>query len=160
MNKLARLAASVVSGATILNGAMCSQAAIAAQACPKIELAAVVAPEARAARAAQDQAGQPIALAADDLVSPTELLHANVNVTEGQVVLNLNFSAAAAKRVRDFTGANVGGRIALLVDGRAMKVVKILDPIRGDGILVGPVEPGAAEALAARINRCAPGGGG
>lgn len=53
------------------------------------------------------------------------------------MVLNLNLSRASAQRLRDFTAANVGGRLAVLVDGRPLKVVKVLDPIHGDGVLIG-----------------------
>ena len=139
----------------LIAGAMRAPTAMATGACPNVEIAAVVGPGAESARVAKDQAGRPIALAAHDLVSPPDLTRSYVNVTEGQVVLNLSFASIAAERVRDFTAANVGAQLALLIDGRVVKTVRVRDPIRDDGVLIGPVERVAAETLSAQVNRCA-----
>lgn len=139
--------------ATLIAGAASAQPA--ANACPKVSFAAVAAPTDVTARHVPDQAGVVVNLAATDLVSPPEIVSANVNITEGQPVLNLSFQAAAGARVRAFTAQHVGEQIAMLVDGKVVRVVKILDPIQGNGILIGPVDRPAAEVLAAKLNQCA-----
>lgn len=113
--------------------------------CPQVEIAAV--------------AQQPGASGPDKttLVSPPEVVDAYVNITEGQPVLNLSFKPEAARKVRDFTAAHVGGSIAMIVDGKVARVVKVLDPITGDGVLISPVERPAADDLAAKLKACATG---
>lgn len=123
--------------------------------CPRVELASVLEAPAPGARSLKFDNGPGLDLSAEDLVGPADLTNAYVSVTEGQTVLNLAFRPEAARRVRKFTAGHVGGRIAMLVDGQPMKVVKVLDPIRGDGILIGPLARRDAEALAQRINACA-----
>lgn len=44
--------------------------------------------------------------------------------------------------------------MAFIVQGQAKMVVKILDPIMGDGVWVSPYEMREAEALSAAVNAC------
>lgn len=145
------LAAAVVA---VVLGSAGAQASAAGR-CPRIELAGVLAAPAPHARKVSLRAAGAVLLARRDLVGPTDVAKAYVNVTEGQTVLNLSFKADAAARVRAYTASHVGGEIALLLDNRPLRTMKVLDPIKGDGILIGPVDRAEAEALAQRINTCA-----
>jgi preprotein translocase subunit SecD len=122
--------------------------------CPRIELTAVLGPAHAGDRQVQSEDGSELRLAPSNLVDPADVTDANVTITEGRPVLNLTFKSEAAARVRTFTSANLGKLVAVLVDGKSYRTLKVLDPIIGDGILIGPVSKPDAEALAARINAC------
>ena len=126
----------------------------AALACPRLEIAAVSSGGASAVRIAPSALG-PVSLQMADLASTEDVIGAFVNTTEGAPVLNLTFKREAGLRIRNFTARHVGGSIAIIVDGGVTRVVKVLDPIKGDGILIGPVDRSSATALATRLNRCA-----
>lgn len=91
----------------------------------------------------------------DPLVPAGGVTHAAVGVAEGQTVLNVRLTPAAAARLRSYTAAPDDKQIVMLVDGKAFKSVKVRDPITGQGVMIGPVDRRAGEVLASRINGCA-----
>jgi preprotein translocase subunit SecD len=85
------------------------------------------------------------------LVTSADVAGANASLTEGQWVLNLDVTDEAAKRVQEFSKQNVGRTMAFLIDGKVRSTPKILDPITGNGFLIGGFEQTDAERLATAI---------
>jgi preprotein translocase subunit SecD len=128
-------------------------AAAETNACPRFEIA--VADE-KGERIVTDEDGSAVHVERPSLLTTADFTGANVTVTEGQVVLNINLTHKAGGRIQAFSHDHVGVRLAFILDDRALKVARILDPIRNDGILMGPFPRAQADMLAASINnsRC------
>jgi len=97
--------------------------------------------------------GKLVPLTRTPLLTIGDFTDANVSLTEGQTALNVNMTSDAAKRIRTFTANNVGKQIAFLVNGRLLKIAKILDPITGKSFMLSPFVRDEAEKLADSINR-------
>jgi preprotein translocase subunit SecD len=121
--------------------------------CPRIELSEIVAAEAPGARRVSGPDGE-VLVTGTALLTSADLLSAGVSEAEGDTGLDLNPTSAAGERLRAYTTANVGRQVAFLVDDRAVKVVKILDPMLADGLWISPMAPDEAGRLAAEINAC------
>lgn len=119
-------------------------------ACPQMEFVVV---DDHGSRTITEPDGKVLHLKAAALLTLADFTGANVTLTENQIVLNVNLAPDGAQRIRRFSKANVGTRIAFIADGEVIKTAKILDPIQFDGFLVGPLEQAKAEALADTINR-------
>ncbi|MBI1213829.1 MAG: hypothetical protein GC190_20400 [Alphaproteobacteria bacterium] len=117
--------------------------------CPRFEIAIV---DNDGARAVPGVDGALVHVSSPPLLTTADFTSANVSRTEGQVVLNVGLSHAAGVRIQAFTRSHIGVRLAFILDGRALKVVKVLGPIRDDGILMGPFARVKADALAQLIN--------
>ena len=87
------------------------------------------------------------------LVDQRHVVGAYVNVTEGQVVLNVNLDADGGATLARFTTAHVGSTIAFFYDGRLVRAARILDPLRNGNFLIGPLDRRQADRLAASINQ-------
>jgi len=96
--------------------------------------------------------GKTIPLTKTPLVTNADITGANASLTEGQWVLNVDVTDEAARRVQDFSRQNVGRTLAFLVDGTVRSTPKILDPITGNGFLIGGFEQADAERLATAIS--------
>lgn len=117
--------------------------------CPRFEI--TVADE-KGDRTVLDEDGGIVHVERPALLSTADFTGANVTLTEGQIVLNIDLTPEAGRRIQAYSSEHVGVRLAFILDGRALKVVRILDPIHGDGILMGPFVSERADALAALIN--------
>ena len=91
----------------------------------------------------------------DALLRLEDFTDASVTLTEGQIVLNVGLSPAAAERWVAFTRDHVGSRVAFLVDDRLVRVAKIVDPNMGRGFLIAPLDKEYADRLAREINEAA-----
>ncbi len=119
--------------------------------CQIFEIAVV---DDRGERAVPQEDGGVVRVDRPSLLTTADFTGANVSLTDGQIVLNIDLSREAGARIQTFSEKHVGVRLAFIVDDRAIKVARILDPIHKDGILMGPFERSEADALAASINRC------
>lgn len=117
--------------------------------CPRLEVAVA---DDKGERIVTDEDGSAVHIERPSLLTTADFTSANVTVTEGQVVLNINLTHEAGGRIQAFSREHVGVRLAFILDDRALKVARILDPIRNDGILMGPFPREQAGALAATIN--------
>lgn len=86
------------------------------------------------------------------LLTLTDFTAANVSLTEGAFVLNIDLTSDASKRWVEFTAKNVGQMITFSVDGKLIKTAKIVDPNLGKGLLLGSFEKSEAQSLADIIN--------
>jgi len=96
------------------------------------------------------------------LITERQVTGAYVSLTEGQFVLNLDLTPAGGETMRQYTLTHVGSQMAFVVDGKLIKSARILDPLKGDGLLLGPFSKKRADALARVVNvskRGCPGGG-
>ena len=73
------------------------------------------------------------------LVDERHVVGAYVNVTEGQIVLNVNLDS-----------------VAFLYEGHLVRTARILDPLRSGSFLIGPLNKNEADRLAAAINDSVP----
>jgi len=119
--------------------------------CPTMEVLHVVTKSESSSRAVRSGAAI-IYVEEHPLLNFGDFTSANVSVTEGQIVLNVALTGESAKRLQTFTASHVGDRMAYVVNGRVVKVPKILDPITGTGFLIGPFPPAEGQALADAIN--------
>jgi preprotein translocase subunit SecD len=80
-----------------------------------------------------------------------------VGQAEGRDVLELDLDEPAAARLRSYTAGHVGTQLAFAVDGRVRQVMRVLDPIVGNGLIVDPGDPQEVASLAhaLRDGRCA-----
>ncbi len=121
--------------------------------CQTVEVSIVAEKPDRSARRITSDEGKRIYLTAQPLLTNNDFTHANVSLTEGQFVLNLDMTAESTQRVQTFTGNNVGKEMAFVVNGRVIRTPKIRDPIVGNGFLIGAFAPDEAQKLADAINR-------
>ena len=124
-------------------------AAAEASSCPRFEIAVA---DDKGERIVVDEDGSAVRVERPTLLTTADFTGANVTVTEGQIVLNINLTHEAGGRIQAFSREHVGVRLAFILDDRALKVARILDPIRNDGILMGPFPREQADALAASIS--------
>jgi len=130
----------------------CGTPAHPSAACPAIEVSAVADVQSDSTRPVALNDGTKIPLTRTPLVTSVDITDANASLTEGQWVLNVNVTDAAAKRVQDFSKQNVGRTMAFLIDGKVHSTPRILDPITGKGFLIGGFEQADAERLATAIS--------
>jgi preprotein translocase subunit SecD len=121
--------------------------------CQTIEVSIVAERPDRSARRSATNAGKRIYLTSKPLLTNSDFTHANVSLTEGQFVLNLDMTAESAQRVQRFTENNVGKAMAFLVNGRVVRTPRVRDPIVGNGFLIGSFERDEAQKLADAINQ-------
>jgi preprotein translocase subunit SecD len=134
-------------------GALSAQRdAVAAQKCPTIEVSIVTADLTRTTRQISSDKDKRIFLTEKPLLTMDDFTHANVSLTEGQFVLNLDMTAQSAERIQMFTRKNVGKTMAFIVNGRLIRTPNIKDPVTGTGFLIGPLGRQQAQTLADAIN--------
>lgn len=120
--------------------------------CPTIEVSIVAEKAGPLTRQISSDEGNRLYLTEKPLLTSGDFKHATVSFTEGQYVLNLDMTAAAARRVQTFTKGNVGKTFAFLVNGHLIRTPKIRDPIVVDGFLIGAFGQDEALQLADSIN--------
>ena len=120
--------------------------------CPTMEVGIVADQSDDFARKFSSEQGRIVSVAEKPLLTMADLTDANVSLTEGQIVLNVSMTTESAKRVQDFTANHVGKMIAFIVNGRVIRTPKILDPVTGKGLLIGPFSQDEAQKLADSIN--------
>ena len=128
----------------------------AAPACPSLAIAQVTAsPGSGKQLPAVD--GGVVSVLDPPLVANRDLSGARVGQAEGRQVLELGLEQEAAARLRSYTADHVGGQLAFAVDGRVRQVMRVLDPIVGNGLVVDPGDPDEATELAHALGdgRCA-----
>lgn len=121
--------------------------------CQTIEVSIVAERPDGSTRRISSSEGKRVYLTAKPLLTNHDFTHANVTLTEGQFVLNLDMTAESAKRVQLFTENNVGKEMAFLVNERVIRTPKIRDPIVGNGFLIGAFGRDEAQRLADAINQ-------
>ena len=125
--------------------------------CPAIEVSVVADTPGNSTRSVALPDGRRVTLTQEPLVTSADVTGANASLTEGQYVLNVDVTPAAAKRVQSFSEKNVGRTLAFLVDGHVLRMPRLLDPITQNGFLIGAFERSEAERLAKAINaNCRP----
>ncbi len=130
----------------------CGTRAVQRAACPAIEVSAVADARTDSTRPVTLNDSTTIPLTRTPLVTSADITGANASLTDGQWVVNLDMTDEAAKRVQDFSKQHVGRTVAVLVDGKVLRMPRILDPITGNGFLIGGFERTDAERLATAIS--------
>jgi len=88
------------------------------------------------------------------IVSGGEIADArdDLSFSTNQPVVRFRFNDAATRRFGDFTTRSIGRSFAIVLDGRAISVLRIMQPIlRGVGDIDGGFTAAEAKELAARI---------
>jgi preprotein translocase subunit SecD len=116
--------------------------------CAVVEIAEVAAPGSADARELMSMDGTAIAVSRHALVSTADIAAARPALAEGHDVLEIDLSPSSAATLRAFSAAHVGTRLAFVVNGQVRNVARILDPIMGQGLIIDPVSPAEAAALA------------
>lgn len=66
----------------------------------------------------------------------------------GLAVVSVTFDGPGARTLAEVTAANVDGSAAIVVDGAALMVARIMTPVEGGALTISGVEAAEAEALA------------
>jgi preprotein translocase subunit SecD len=146
-------------GSKVLRAFLCAAAvaltlpgaALAADACPTIEVAAV-APNHATLRVVAGPDGKPVSLA-PSLIGLSDITSAAASNTDGADGVGFNLRGAAAARLRAYTASHIGGQLAYVIDGKA-RVINIHAPLPGDAFWLSPMDAGDARILASRVNNC------
>ena len=101
--------------------------------------------------------GRVVSVLDPPLLTTRDVVGARLGQAEGRDVLELDLDPAAAARLRSYTAGHVGAPLAFVVDGRVRQVMRVLDPILGNGLIVDPGDPKEVTALAQALGdgRCA-----
>ncbi|RNJ64226.1 MAG: hypothetical protein EDM03_07805 [Porphyrobacter sp. IPPAS B-1204] len=85
-----------------------------------------------------ENGGPPIAVRLDGGVSGERLVHvvASIDADTGQSVIRLQFDQKGTEAFADFTGANVGLRIAIVLDGEVLTAPTIQEAIRSGDVQI------------------------
>ena len=74
--------------------------------------------------------GETLYVASQAALTEADVKHARVSSGQrGQPLIEVQFRPAGAKRFADLTTANVGKRVAILIDGRVISAPTIASPI-------------------------------
>lgn len=122
-----------------------------AQHCPRVEVAPVSA--ASSAETVHDMAGKAVRIGAP-IVASTDIVAASTSKAEGSWGVGFNLSPVAGSRLRQFTASHVGEQVAFIIDGRARKVVKVLDPLEGNAFWISPMAKGESNRLVQQVTAC------
>ena len=88
------------------------------------------------------------------LVSASEVTSAEAGYDGGENLVRIGFTPQAAARLATWTGAHKGGRIAMLLDGRVIRVADIGGPIGGQGLQISGLDRSQAVSMASGIGGC------
>jgi hypothetical protein len=124
-----------------------------ATSCRKLEVVAVVPNGQGPIRLLGPQG--PIDIEAQPLVAPAEVTGAEAGVDGGENVVRLNFAPQAAARLQAWTAAHVGGRVAILLDGRVIRLADVGGPLGSHGLQIGGSDRQNSVSMAAGIAACA-----
>lgn len=139
--------------AFLLAGCSTGSANDVAAARPLIEIATVAQSTDSTARSFPAADGAVVRVVNTPLVALADIKDARVGDAEGEKVLEISLKPSPAARVRAYSAGHVGNtQMAFIVNGEVRKVVKILDPIEGDGIIVGPMSEAEGKAIADAVN--------
>ena len=120
--------------------------------CQKLEVVAVTPTGQGAVRLLGPQGS--LEIEAKPLVAAGEVTGAEAGVAGGDNVLRVAFTPEAAKRLQAWTGAHVGARVAILLDGEVLRVAPVSGPIGGGGLQLGGMDRNQAQSLAAGLGAC------
>ena len=118
-----------------------------AAACASIEVFAVLPEGARGGRQLPAMDGARVRVFDAPLVTTQDILVARPGTAEGSPDLEIDLLPAPAARVRAFTTEHVGDKLAFVVNHQVRSVVRVLDPIHGDGFMIEPFPSVEADAL-------------
>jgi hypothetical protein len=120
--------------------------------CQKLEIVAVVPADQAGARILGPQGV--LDIDARPLVASSEVVSAEAGYDAGENLVRFGFTAQASARLATWTGAHKGGRIVVLLDGRAIRVADIGGPIGLQGLQLSGLDRAQAVAMAGGIGHC------
>src|SRR5262249_54294052 len=129
---------------------------LAAEICPSIAIAEVAAsPGTGSSLPTVD--GRVVSVLDPPILTTSDITAARVARAEGRDVLELALVQVAAERFRSYTANHVGSQLGFAVDGRVRRVMRVLDPIVGNGLIVDPGDTKEVASLARALGdpRCA-----
>jgi hypothetical protein len=96
----------------------------------------------------------PIDIEAPPLVAPGEVIGAEAGADGDKVVLRVAFTAEAARRLSAWSATHVGARMAILLDGRVLRLGQSTGPTGASGLQIGGLDRPRALSVAAGISAC------
>jgi preprotein translocase subunit SecD len=128
----------------------------AAPACPSIAVAELASSPATGSPLSTSD-GRVVSVLDPPILATRDVAGARLGEAEGRQVLELHLEQEGAARLRAYTASHVGTQLAFVVDGRVLQVMRVLDPILGNGLMVDPGDPKELAALAHALGdgRCA-----
>ena len=120
--------------------------------CPAIEMSAVADAPTDSTKTVALNATTTILVSRNPLVATGDITGATASQAEDQWVLNFTVTDDAAKRVHEFTKANVGRNLASVVDGKVYGTPRIAGAITGNKYRIEGFSRADAERLATAIN--------
>jgi preprotein translocase subunit SecD len=129
----------------------CTTRGEASAPCPVIEMSAVADTQTDSGKTVTLNDTTTIRISRTPLVATGDITSATASRTENQWVVNFTVTGDAAKRVHDFTQQHVGRKLALVVDGKANGIPRIIGAVVG-GYRIDGLNQADAERLAAAIS--------
>ena len=75
------------------------------------------------------------------------------NQSSGNLTVEVEMTAEGQRRIRELSSANIGRRLAIVLDGDVMAIPKVMSAVGGTAFPLGPMlDAGTAEELARSIN--------
>jgi preprotein translocase subunit SecD len=125
--------------------------------CPAIEVSAVADTPTDSSKTVTLNDSTAILILRTPLVATGDITGAAASQTNDQWVLNFTVTDDAAKRVHDFTQQHVGGKGALVVDGKVYGTPRIAGAVVSNRYQIDGLNRADAERLATAIsNGCRP----
>jgi preprotein translocase subunit SecD len=128
----------------------------AATVCPSLAIVEI-ASSAEAGKPLPTVDGRTISVLDPPVVATPDVAGARLGQADGRQVLELDLDPEAAARLRSYSASHVGTQLAFVIDGRVRQVMRVLDPIVANGLMVDPGDPEEVVALAQTFDegRCA-----
>jgi len=129
----------------------CATRSEAGGACPVIEMSAV-ADTPTDSNKSVSMNGTTILMSRTPLVTTGDITGAAASAEGDAWIVRITVSDAAAKRVQEFTGQNVGKKMALAVDGKVSGTPRIAGAVTGNRYQIDGLTRADAERLAAALS--------
>lgn len=99
-----------------------------------------------------EESGASFWVEVDPVVSGFDFAHANAWGSKSQAFVGIKLTKDGARKIQNFTRDHIGERMALVIDGRLIKVPSIRDPIRGKALQIEPLSKETAREVVKAIN--------
>jgi hypothetical protein len=97
----------------------------------------------------------PLDIEAPPLVAPGDVTGAEAGTERDKTVLRVAFTPEAARRLSAWSASHVGARMAILVDGRVLRLGQSTGPTGTTGLQIGGLDRGRALSIATGVSACA-----
>jgi hypothetical protein len=96
----------------------------------------------------------PLDIEAPPLVAPGDVTGAEAGADGDKAVVRVAFTPEAARRLSTWSATHVGARMAILLDGRVLRIGQSNGPTGTSGLQIGGMDRARALSIAAGVSAC------